>query len=106
MDSTKSKAVKPAPVSIKTEDLEKHSYLLNHYPETFSGEVFAIVYKPHNGFSNFAIATIAIEKGMVKKIDVSQNYAGFETIARLDIKMHAKLEEMQLKYPAGFRRHV
>lgn len=106
MDSTKSKGVKPAPVTMKTEEPDKHAYLLNHYPETFSGEVFAIVYKPHNGFSNFAIATIAIEKGIVKKIDVSQNYAGFETIARLDIKMHQKLEAMQLNYPAGFRRHV
>jgi len=87
-------------------DLGSNSYVLNHYPETFSGEVHSIVYKPHNGFANFAIATLTIEKGIVKHVEVSQNYAGFETIARFTQILERTLDQMQRTYPAGFQRHV
>lgn len=73
-------------------------------PKNFSGVVHTICYRPHNGFANYTIGTLTIEKGVVKKIEYSDPYAAFETIIRLELMNEKKVEHMRRNYPAGFRQ--
>lgn len=74
-------------------------------PSEFSGKVHTLVYRPHEGFADFAIATLTISEGIVEKIEIGDPYAGFEAMAKLELANSYLLEEMRKNYPAGFR-HV
>jgi hypothetical protein len=74
-------------------------------PKIFTGLVHTLVYRPHEGFADYAIATLTIENGVVKKVELSDPYAAFEARAKLDMKNAYHLEDLRQHYPAGFQ-HV
>lgn len=72
----------------------------------FSGEVLAFVYRPHNGFANFAIVNLKLKDGEVEDVvEVTQPHAAFEIRAHMETKQAYKLEKMRQNYPSGFQ-HV
>lgn len=72
----------------------------------FTGEAVALIYRPHNGFANYAYVRFQMKDGQITGIEeLSQAYAGFEVIARMEIKIERKYEEMKRHYPEGFQ-HV
>jgi hypothetical protein len=70
--------------------------------EEFTGKVFGIVQRPHNGFANFAIAELLLEKGRVVGAHYLQPMAGVELRAKLDIRIGELLDELRKAYPEGF----
>lgn len=74
-------------------------------PKKFSGEVLTIVPKPHEGFADYSVATLTIEKGVLTKIELSDPYAGFEALMKLEIANAKAFEKMRSSYPPEFR-HV
>lgn len=75
-------------------------------PSNFTGEVFTIVRRPHEGFADYAVATMTIECGLVKSIVLSDPYAGFEALARLELKNTHLLEFLRKNYPGELRRAI
>jgi hypothetical protein len=67
--------------------------------------VYTLVFKPHEGFADYAVASLAIEKGVVTKIELSDPYAGFEAMAKLELANDKLLEKLRRSYPAGYQ-HV
>lgn len=74
-------------------------------PEKFSGIAHTLVYRPHEGFANYAVATLKISEGIVEEITLSDPYAGFEAMAKMELLNEKKLEEMRKNYPPEYR-HV
>lgn len=77
----------------------------NIEPGDFSGTVHTLVYCPHQGFANYAIATLTIVEGLVEKVELSDPYAGFEAMAKMELMNEKLLDKMRGQYPVGFR-HV
>ena len=75
-------------------------------PAKFSGEVYTIVRRPHEGFADYAVASMVIELGVVKSITLSDPYAGFESLARLELKNTHLLEFLRKGYPGDLRRAI
>lgn len=69
----------------------------------YTGQVFALVHKPHEGFANYAIATIDITNGIVTKMEVGQPFNAFEAKLRMELKNDARLEELRRSYPGDYR---
>lgn len=70
------------------------------------GIVFAYIYRPHNGFANYAMVKLLLRNGKVEEvIDVSQPYYGNEVRAKMEIAMAREFEKMRVNYP-GDHRHV
>lgn len=65
-------------------------------------EVHTLLYRPHNGFANYTIATITIKDGKVTDIQYSEPYNGTESLIRMDMLNGRLLEKMRRNYPAGF----
>lgn len=70
---------------------------------TFTGQVYTLVHKPHEGFANYAIATIQITNGIVTKTDIGQPFNAFEAKLRMDLKNDALLETLRRNYPGDYR---
>ena len=51
----------------------------------FTGTVRSVICSANQGFRNFKIITLTIENGKVTSQALSDNYAAFEAIARLDL---------------------
>ena len=66
-------------------------------------EVHTLLYRPHNGFANYTIATITIKDGVVDDIKYSEPYNGTESLIRMDMENGKLLEKMRRNYPAGYR---
>lgn len=79
---------------------------LYNVPNEFNGTIYTIVPRPNQGFANFAIADVEIKDGVVQKITLSEPYAFFEAIARLEIRNEKMLTEMNRKYPVPGLRYV
>lgn len=71
----------------------------------FSGTVHTLVFRPHEGFADYAVKTLVIRDGIVEEEAMSDPYAGFEALAKLETMNARLLEAMRVKYPAGYR-HV
>lgn len=71
----------------------------------FTGEVYTLVRRPHNGFANYAIATLTIKNGRVVGQTLSDPYAGFEATARLELANERLLSSLRKNYPPEFQ-HV
>lgn len=71
--------------------------------ERYTGQFHTIVQKPHNGFQNFAIMTADVKDGVIKKVEFTQSWSGWETVARLELLNEKKMEELKRTYPAGFQ---
>lgn len=69
----------------------------------FTGQVYTLVHKPHEGFANYGIATIDIKNGVVTKMEVGQPFNAFEAKLRMELKNDAKLEELRRNYPGDYR---
>lgn len=54
-------------------------------PIDFSGVARSVQCFDNQGFKNFRILTLHIENGHVTKVDYSDAYANFETVARLEL---------------------
>lgn len=54
----------------------------------FTGLARSIICVNNQGFNNFQICTLYIEKGVVVKIEKSDMWANFETIAMMDLINH------------------
>lgn len=52
--------------------------------EELSGVARSIVCFNHNGWPNYRIATVTINKGKVTKVNYSDPFANFEAIAKLE----------------------
>jgi hypothetical protein len=75
-------------------------------PGDFSGKVYAVVYLPHpQGFANYTVATLEIDKGKVKSIELGDYWAAQETEQHLDYLNERLIDQMKQKYPAGYQ-HV
>lgn len=72
---------------------------------SFTGTVHTIVYKPHQGFADYAVATMTIEDGLIIGTVYSDPYAAFEALAKLELANSRLLEKMRRGYPGGFQ-HV
>lgn len=72
---------------------------------TFTGTTHTIVYRPHEGFANYAIASITMNDGKIIKTELSQPYAAFEALVKLETINDKQLEKMRRGYPADYR-HV
>lgn len=66
----------------------------------FSGVIHTLVRKPHNGFANFAVATMTIEAGVIKRIELSDPYVGFEALHKLELKNENLLAGLRKNYPS------
>lgn len=69
----------------------------------FTGEVHTLLFRPHQGFANFTVATLELNDGKVTGARFSDPYAGFEAAAQLTIRNDKLLEWMRSHYPPGFR---
>lgn len=68
----------------------------------FTGKVFSLVHRPHNGFANYAIAELIVEHGRVIGAHFLQPMGGFESKAKLDKRIDDLLEELRKTYPSGY----
>lgn len=84
-----------------TVDPEKYRHGLD--PKRFSGECFGIVYRPHNGFKNYMVVRLAIDKGSVKVVGTEvKGGAGLnaeEAIGWLEISNTRLMDKLQREYP-------
>lgn len=72
----------------------------------FTGQVMTFIYRPHNGFADFAIVTMKLQDGKVIEVtEVSDPYLAIEAGARMEDKQARALEKMRSSYP-GDHRHV
>lgn len=70
----------------------------------YTGTVYALVHKPHEGFANFGIVTLQLKDGVVCGTEISQPYNGIESLAKLD-KLHDEmLEQLRKTYPPEYQR--
>lgn len=68
----------------------------------FTGQVVGLVNRPHNGFANYSVVTLILNKGHVVKAHFGQAMAGFEAQAHIKIKNEALLDLARKYYPPGF----
>jgi hypothetical protein len=76
-----------------------------HHASTkvFTGEVFTLTYKRHEGHPNFCLTKLYIENNFVTKIEHqanAQTFAGFEAMHKLEKLNDAHFEKLRAKYPA------
>lgn len=71
--------------------------------ERFSGEVKAVVYKPHEGFANYSLTTLTIKDNKVTQIEHSQPMAMFEILIKMDRENEKLLERLRKNYPRGYK---
>lgn len=57
----------------------------------FTGIARSVICRDNQGFKNFQIATLYIEKGKVVKMDLSDMWANFETAAILEHVSHVSM---------------
>lgn len=70
----------------------------------YTGTVYALVHKPHEGFANFGIVTLKLKDGVIVATDISQPYNGLEALAKLDILNDKALEALRKTYPPEYQR--
>ena len=66
-----------------------------------TGVAYTVQASKNAGFSNFRICTIFIVEGQIVHIEKSQEFAGFETIARTEILVNSSLWNLSSKYKDG-----
>lgn len=74
-------------------------------PKKFSGTMHTLVYRPHQGFADYAVATVEVEDGKVKSVTLSDPYCAIEARDRMDYQNRQLLEKLRRNYPAGYQ-HV
>ncbi len=93
----------------KEADLRAQEVPLDNEPlqqnlgQVYSGTVHALVHKPHEGFANYAIATLEIKNGIVTNMTLGQPYNAFEAKLRMELLNDKRLEELRRTYPAEYR---
>lgn len=71
-------------------------------PNEVNCEVNTMMYRPHEGFANYTIATMTIKNGKVVDIQYSDPLNGTESLIRMDVKNGQLLEKLRRAYPAGY----
>lgn len=71
--------------------------------DKFSGEVKAVVYKPHEGFADFSLTTLNIKDNKIINIKHSQPMAAFEILVKMDRENEKLLDRMRKNYPKGYK---
>lgn len=67
----------------------------------FTGVARTVEAYDNQGFRNFKILTLHILKGMVVKIDYSDPYANFETIARMELANEQSILHLNNNWKSG-----
>lgn len=67
----------------------------------FTGLARSVEAFDNQGFRNFRILTLHIVNGMVEKIDYSDPYASFETIARMELWNEISILNLNNNWKAG-----
>ena len=67
----------------------------------FTGVARSVECYRQQGHNNFRIVTLHIEDGLVTKKEVSDPYASFEAIARLEVKCHEATLSLNNGYANG-----
>jgi len=98
--ASRSKTVQPEETAIEKVS-PSESYKIA--PKDLNCEVHTLLYRPHNGFANYTIATIKIEEGIVTDIQYSDPYNGAEALWRMDVLNGRLLEKLRRNYPTGFQ---
>lgn len=100
------KEVREAPVDEVLEAVQEEQKRLKSLNMKFTGATFSFVYRPHNGFADFAIVKMHLKEGVVVSVeDVSDPYTAMEARARMEMKQAYEMEKMQRSYPEGYQ-HV
>jgi hypothetical protein len=67
----------------------------------FSGIARSIQCYLNNGFNNFRILTLHIEKGKVKTVDYSDPYASFEALVKMELANELSLMHLGNRWADG-----
>lgn len=67
----------------------------------FTGMAFSVICTKNQGFNNFQVATLHIEKGKVMSMDLSDKWVNFETIAVLDHCCHLAMIHLNNTFADG-----
>lgn len=67
----------------------------------FTGVARSVECVKQQGYNNFFIVTLSIEDGIVTKRHVSDPYASFETIARMEVQCHQATLNLNQGYEDG-----
>lgn len=65
----------------------------------FTGVAHAMVYKPHEGFANYAVATIVMIDGEIESVAYGIPRNKLDLFAEVDDKNNKLFEEMRKHYP-------
>ncbi len=90
---------------VKAQSTVKDSRRPSIKPEEFSGELHTLVYRPHEGFADYAVATVMIEGGKVVSVELSDPYCAIEARDKMDYLNRNLLERLRRAYPSGYQ-HV
>lgn len=95
------KPVETIPEIFKIEPLTDKMKNSTELDPEFTGLARSVVCYKNQGYSNFRIHTLYIEKGKVVKMDISDPWANFETAAILENVSHISMIHLNNTYIDG-----
>lgn len=96
---SKNKATKETPMDGEATGVTDDALLFPTIP--FTGIARSMECVIHNGFNNFYLVTLAMKDGRVVSRTVSDPYASFEAIARMEIEIHKAALNLNTGYANG-----